>query len=116
MAVRKPWDIPPIPKRGDSEENITFESVGRALTGWEIFEIELSRLFSSLTGTGDGTIASIRAYGSVLTFRGRAEMIEAAASVHFSLLPDKDFEKAMKDLLTAGARYAARRNEIAHGV
>jgi hypothetical protein len=49
--MANPWDIPPPPQVGDASEDITFASVGRALTRWEEFELMLASLFSTLVGT-----------------------------------------------------------------
>jgi len=111
------WDVPLRPLSGDASEGITFTSVGRALTRWEEFELAFATLFSALVGTNDNNAAAIRAYGSVITFRGRADMVRAAAEVHFQLYPDPEIEKkfdAFVNELTN--RACARRNEIAHGV
>jgi hypothetical protein len=81
LSQQNPWDIPPFPTIGDMEEDTA--SVGRALSSWELFECRLSRIFSGLTGRINGTSPAMRAYGAVLTFRGRADMIEAASEVYF---------------------------------
>ena len=55
------WDIPPPPQIGDASEDITFTSVGRALTRWEEFEVVFASLFSALVATEDNNAAAIRA-------------------------------------------------------
>jgi hypothetical protein len=113
------WDIPPPPQIGDASEDITFTSVGRALTRWEEFEVVFASLFSALVATKDNNAAAIRAYGSVITFRGRAEMVRAAAEVHFSLFRNCNsaLEKGFRAFVNELTNHAsARRNEIAHGV
>jgi hypothetical protein len=111
------WDIPPPPQIGEASEDITFTSVGRALTRWEEFEVVFASLFSALVATEDSNAAAIRAYGSVITFRGRAEMVRAAAEVQFSLFRNSALEKGFRAFVNELTNHAsARRNEIAHGV
>jgi hypothetical protein len=114
--MTNPWDIPP-PEVGDASEDITFASVGRALTRWEEFEVMFAQLFSTLVSKEDHSAAAMRAYGSVITFRGRAEMVRAAAEVHFMLFPNTDLQKTFKAFYNQVINHAsARRNEIAHGI
>jgi hypothetical protein len=115
--MASPWDISPPPTIGDASEDITFAAVGRALTRWEEFEVMFASLFSTLVSTDDNTAAAIRAYGSVITFRGRAEMVRAAAEVHFRLFPNEALWKTFKTFVNQLTGHASpRRNEIAHGV
>src|SRR6202047_2518997 len=91
-----------------------FTSVGRALTRWEEFEVVFASLFSALVAAEDDNAAAIRAYGSVITFRGRAEMVKSAAEVHFSLFRNSALEKDFRALVNELTNHAsARRNEIA---
>src|ERR1700730_5165556 len=111
------WDIPPPPQIGDASEDITFTSVGRALTRWEEFEVVFASLFSALVAAEDNNAAAIRAYGSVITFRGSAEMVKSAAEVNFSLFRNSALEKDFRAFVNELTNHAsARRNEIAHGV
>ena len=75
-------------------------------------------LFRSLFATlvGSRSYAAIRAYGSVIAFRGRSEMVKAAASAYFHENPNRLSQKRLSDLLNLAGRYSARRNEIAHGL
>jgi hypothetical protein len=115
------WDIPDFPIKGDATEDVTFASVGRALSRWEEFETRLASLFGVFMGTLIDTHetnarAAIRAYGSVASFRGKAEMLEQAAELWFDEHPSEELEKKLRDLLRLASRYAARRNDIAHGI
>jgi hypothetical protein len=117
FAMTNPWDIPPAPAVGDASEDITFAAVGRALTRWEEFEVLFASLFSTLVGKDDNTAAAIRAYGSVITFRGRADLIRAAAEVHFRLFPNDALAKTFNTFVNQLTNNASpRRNEIAHGI
>jgi hypothetical protein len=109
-----PWDPPPLPERGDATEDITFAAVGRALTGWEIFEQSFALLFAVILGA-QPSYAAMRAYGSVLTFRGRSEMVKQAAEAHFQQFPNRDVLAQLRQLLKDANNYSPRRNEIAHG-
>jgi hypothetical protein len=48
-----PWDIPPVPAKGDDDINITYASIGRALSKWEEFEEQLSYAFAIFCGGAD---------------------------------------------------------------
>jgi hypothetical protein len=77
-----PWDIPPSPPIGDIDGDAISIAVGRALTSWEYVEEAYADIFSVLVGAHQSAdpeiIPALRAYGAVITSRGRAEMIEAA--------------------------------------
>ena len=117
MASTNPYDPPPSPTHGDSDANITYAAVGRAIIKWEAVEVDLATLFMSLIGGNLGQLGAIRrAYGSVLTFRGRKEMIEAVKETFFAAYRDKVLEADLKKHLDLCANYSPRRNEIAHGI
>jgi len=109
------WDRPPFPEKGDDDARNTFEWVGRALTEWETLEAYLGLIFGVFVGAGRDTEPAMRAYGSVTAFRGRADMLDAAAQAHFAKRPHPamaNFKWLMKD----ARGFSTRRNEIAHGV
>jgi hypothetical protein len=109
-----PWDIPPLPKKGDASKSITYEAVGLALSNWESFEFGLGLIFITLLRADEG-IAARRAYGSIITFRGRLEMIEAAAEAYFLIHRAPRVKADFRSLMNRAQKYGARRNEIAHG-
>lgn len=111
-----PWDIPSLPEKGDEADSLTYEAVGRALSAWESFELELSRIFGALIGAHEGLLAAMRAYGSVVAFRGRAEMVAAASEVFFLVHANEKLEGDLASLMKLAKNYSARRNEIAHGI
>lgn len=82
---RQPWEVPDPPIVGDATQDITFRAVGAALSNWEWFEGNLSLAFSFLIGAGYGNVAALRAYGSVETFRGRANMIQRGGGSLFQI-------------------------------
>jgi hypothetical protein len=111
--------------KGDADSGILYAAVGYALSNWEELEDEFAKLFCVLVGARWGEPAA-RAYGVVSSSYTRIDMqIEAAdAFFHFATFrkratgPDQaiviaknDFEDLMKQC----RKFAARRNEIAHG-
>lgn len=113
----KPWDAPPLRfESGDSSTAITYESVGRALSKWELFEGEMADLFAALVGAHPDSLPAVRAYGSVQSFRGRADMVESAAEAFFILYPNPEVEKQLTAVMVMARGFADRRNEVAHGV
>jgi hypothetical protein len=112
-----PWDIPPVPAKGDDDINITYASIGRALSKWEEFEEQLSYAFAIFCGGADeSTEPAQRAYGSVIAFRGRSDIIRSAAEAYFHLNPNEELLKEFNAIMVRAERLAARRNEIAHGI
>jgi hypothetical protein len=114
--AKQPWEVPDPPAQGDPSADDTFRAVGAALSQWEHFEGNLTLAFSYLIGAGYGNIAATRAYGSVETFRGRANMIETAAEVYFRHTPDPRLQSLLAELLKRSRQFTTRRNEIAHGI
>jgi hypothetical protein len=111
----KPWDPPPFPAKGDQDVRNTYEWIGRALTEWESFEANFGAIFGILVGDPNIISPAMRAYGSVLTFRGRVDMTTAAAKAFFTQHPNQAsyfFETIKEEAIG----YAMRRNEIAHGI
>ena len=109
-----PWNVPLPPKRGDARKSITYRAVGHALSDWEYFEFSLNLVFRVICKT-EWDIPLIRAYGSIMTYRGRAEMIESAADAYFRRHQTKSLQSEFRRLMNMADRFAARRNEVAHG-
>lgn len=109
-----PWDIPPLPKRGDSTKSITYEAVGLALSNWEFFEGFLGLAFRTLL-RADERIAANRAFGTLNAFRSRTDMVEAAADAYFAIHRAPRVQADLQSLLNRAGKFGARRNEIAHG-
>ena len=119
MSVKPSDSLPPPPIRGgDTEEAPLYTQVGRALSAWEAMEDIVARLFSALVGDRVALMASpaTRAYGTVATFRGRKEMVSAAAQSYFFEKEHKGRLAEIKSFLNSCSDWSARRNEIAHGV
>jgi hypothetical protein len=114
--AKQPWEVPDLPTHGDQSKDDTFRAVGAALSQREYFEGNLTSAFSYLIGSGYGNIAALRAYGSVETFRGRANMIETAAEVYLRYNPDAALQSLLDEIIKRSRQFSARRNEIAHGI
>ena len=122
----KPWDPRPHPGPGSSEDD-TYKAVGKALTNCEHIEVALADIFTIAVGapeTGLPSAPSTRAYGSILAFNSRLEMVWAAVEtflnpIHGEIDVLANFRAntlTIFDQLTDEIGcFAARRNEIAHG-
>lgn len=115
-AERKPWDRHPWPERGDDKPHEIWTSVGYALTRWEELEWMLARMFDTLVESPPNNVAAIRAYGAVRTFEGRHAMLRQAAQAFFMKYEAPTIEKDFNRLLGSTLQFAARRNDIAHGL
>jgi hypothetical protein len=111
-----PWDRPPIPSLGDEFLDQIYRAVGWALSGWEMLEMSLVGLFDILIRTEQDSHASHRAYGAVTIWNIRRDMLKSAAEAYFWQFPDKALESNISELINLADRYAARRNDIAHGI
>jgi hypothetical protein len=115
-----PWDIPPIADHGDIGEAVLFEQIGRALSEWEKVEDACAELFATFVYAPKQSthrLPAIRAYGTVISYKNRCEMIKHAAEAYFKTrkAKEKQFSTELKKLLTTCQGFSGRRNEIAHG-
>jgi hypothetical protein len=116
--MSQPWDVPPAPANGDSHEDVITRAVGRALTSWEYIEEELANIFAIFVNADMSDLErapAFRAYGSVPTARGRADMLDAAAEAYFYNNPNPQLQSGFDDILRSYRGLAGRRNDIAHG-
>lgn len=113
--MTNPWDRPPIPKRGDESEDITFAAVGRIMTAWEAVEFELSRLYTWYGGSLDSQ-ALMAEYGKGSIFRERVAILERKAAAYFTAHPNQAREGQFSSLLEQAKGYSHRRNDIAHSM
>jgi hypothetical protein len=111
----QPWDRRPWPVKGDADINRTYAAVGLFLSQWERYEGNLSILFSAFVSRSQNKAAR-RAYVSVRTFEGRADMLRAASSAYFDEHPDEKLQEAFKTVLKEATCFSPRRNDVAHGV
>jgi hypothetical protein len=116
--VANPWDIPPTPSIGDAQEDAIFTAIGRCLCEWENVEHDLAKMFAEFTGCSDafGPEPAMRAYGTIVSFRGRADMVAAAAQAYFLRDTNEELEEGFKNILKAARGWADRRNDVAHSI
>ncbi|HXR94830.1 MAG TPA: hypothetical protein VN718_03070 [Rhizomicrobium sp.] len=97
--------------------NTTYLSVGRALSHWENFEAYLAYIFTETIGAQPSKdIAAVRAYGSIISFSSRAEMLKAASEALFFMKPNTGLKDEFDYLMENAIGFSGRRNDIAHGV
>lgn len=114
-----PWDVRPQSDMGDRDSEVLFAAIGQALTEWENVESSLAELFAVfVSARGKSTFwkPAILAYGTIISFKSRCDMLRAAGEAYFSTR--KHFQgkaRNFKELVDRAGNYAARRNEIAHG-
>lgn len=119
--MSNPWDIPAKPTHSSDSRDDLYVAVGRALSSWDGIESILAEIFSLFLGTPVSSNPlqepGIRAFGSVVSFNGRAEMLEAAARAYFhnKKTPTAPLEMKFRALLNECRQFSGRRNDIAHG-
>lgn len=111
----KPWERRPWPAAGDTDITKIFASVGKFLSQWERYEGMLSLLFAAFVSQPKNDAAR-RAYVSVRTFEGRAEMLRAASAAYFHVNPNEAAQSGFKSVLKGATCFSPRRNDIAHGL
>jgi hypothetical protein len=115
-----PWDVPKPELIGTPNADQLYIAIGRALSEWEPVEAACARIFAYLVGAPiewHEVSPAMRAFGTVISFPGRKEMIEAAAKAYFHLhQPLTHYKQYINDALGEANNFASRRNEIAHGV
>jgi hypothetical protein len=109
-----PWDRPPLPSKGDDDDDITYAGVGRVVTEWEQVEQALAALYSLLVGRFEDREAT-REYGEGAVLKGRLERLARVAEGFFVSIRNQDLEGEFDSLLDKVRLYADRRNDIAHG-
>jgi hypothetical protein len=119
----KPWAVPPRATVFDEPSGKElFVAVGGALSSWQFVEDVIASIFEVLVAGTQGRWTYVnsmspaeRAYGSVVSFDGRAGMVEAAAEAFFYVNHHHIYEARLKDLLKTCRGWSGRRNEVAHG-
>jgi hypothetical protein len=117
--MSNPWDVPPLPERGDDDADDTYKMIGRALTDWENLEVQLAHLYASFTEQPN-RLEAFRAYGGYpagsTIFAVRVAQLKKVAAAYFVNFPSQPNEGEFDDLMDRAQRLADRRNEIAHSV
>ncbi len=109
------WDVPPRPWRGDDSDDITYSGVGRVLSQWEELELQLGASYSAFMGQFED-LATMQRYGVPRIFDARLNGLVKIAEEYFARHPDQAREGAFCDLVARVRGFAARRNDVAHGV
>jgi hypothetical protein len=111
-----PWDFIAlhIYNTGDEDEDTTYAGIGRVVCAWEEIEVELSILYSMITGRPTESEA-IREYGEGRIFADRLRALERKARAHFVRKPNQQLEGDFCGVIAAARGYADRRNEVSHG-
>src|SRR5205807_282364 len=73
-------------------------------------------LFIALVGPTFNYWPAYRAYGSVISFNGRKQMVESASDAYFAALPSSILSSILRKVLTGAGALSSNRNRIAHGV
>jgi hypothetical protein len=110
------WARPKTPAKGDPNPDMTFVSVGRALTAWEQIESALAFLFMVFSEASAANTAVIvgRTYGVIGFNPGRRLAIQTAAEIYFGHY--WGYAKTELNRLLSHVQHASeRRDEIAHG-
>jgi hypothetical protein len=98
---------------GDSNAEVLYASVGRALSNWEFLQFSLAFLFAACSGAAF-PYPVMRAFGQSMLVTAKLDMIQYAADA--SLASHKDLLARVTDLVKLVRGYNDRRNDIAHGV
>lgn len=110
-----PWDVPPLPDRGDDNEDATYAGVGRVMSRWEAVEVELAHLYTIFVNRPHEADA-IKGYGMGRIFAERLASLRGVTDLYFVSRSDQAVEGAPRDLLCRVRHYSDRRNEVAHGI
>lgn len=112
------WDERPFAETGSKSENDIFLAVGKALSNWELVEQSIAGIFTVVTvGVFFAPAApTLRAYSSVASSHNRIQMVRAAVESWLTEWKDCPCGQNALDLLSESQGWAARRNDIAHGI
>ena len=120
------WERGSKSMAGDPFASVIQLGVGHALTNWEHLENSVAVLFSLFTESG--SIAAIRAYGTIIGARARHAAVSEAMDVFFDIRKQQHKkDRSIYDTLVSHKNAATillanylsaskRRNDIAHGV
>jgi hypothetical protein len=124
--TKNPWDAPSRPTAYDLDTEILMAAVGSALSAWQYTEDVIADIFESIltdcSPKGEYVTREVeymtparRAYGSIVSFDGRAGMVQAAAEAFFEVHKNGQMHTRLRKLLQSCRGWSARRNEVAHG-
>ncbi|MGN6311719.1 MAG: hypothetical protein ACTHNN_19435 [Xanthobacteraceae bacterium] len=120
-----PWDIPYAKKFkfGNSDGEVIFLAVGKALSKWEGLIADLTSVFAVLTAPDEpwNYNPAVRAFGTVQGATAKSEMVQQAAEALFHNFERQlyvdcgEIRDELKGLLKEYNGWSGRRNDIAHG-
>ncbi len=105
-----------VPSQLDSDWNVTFHSVGVALSQWESLESRLALLFSYLSGCPHSADAIIKYGRKGRIFTERMRVLTEAAVQYFQRHPDQANQGDCDAVCKRVKELSHRRHQIAHGV
>jgi hypothetical protein len=100
---------------GETDPNVLYIAVGKAIHAWENMEYALARTFAAFNNLSEDP-KELVAYGSEYgMFNQRIKALERAAEVYFICHSDQNLEGDFASLLEDATNLAIRRHRIAHG-
>lgn len=105
----------PIALKGTKTAEEIYQSVGKALTHWEILEDSMAVLFNKLSRPQSLSSVSQRIYLSETAPSSRRKLIKTAASAYFEFFENRELELKTNEIIKIYESGSNRRNEIAHG-
>jgi hypothetical protein len=112
--VSDPWEIPRA-EHGETDDEIIFTAVGRALSAWTEAEEAIAYLFAFFVEAGKIDAPALRAYSTVFGVKNRIKMVRHAADAWFDDVECCPHKCNPYSALRACEHWADRRNDLAHG-
>lgn len=114
--IPEPWKIPP-PKAGDQVIFPVYAAVGLAITMWEMTELALAALYTSLTSEQDGEAFILKfEFDGSAGFQNRSKKVAQAFNAYAIANPNQKIEGRFEELMHKAGHLSMRRNDIAHGM
>lgn len=111
-----PWDVRSPSHHGDHDPTILHAAVGRALSAWELLELDWARVYSVFIWKHPYEAVHEPQYKNARIFRERMGIIDTAAKTYFMQRPNQESEGEYDRLKDETVHLADRRNDIAHGL
>jgi hypothetical protein len=101
---------------GETDPDLLYSAVGRAIHAWENMESALARLYAKMTGLSEDPRA-LADYGSEnRRFVDRLSALNDASEDYFRMLPDQNKEGELSIILKDTKDLSIKRHRIAHGM
>jgi hypothetical protein len=105
-----------VPNIGEPNPDVLFLSIGRALSQWEMLELNLAILHTIFVGQ-PRLIDALQQYGTDNgTVRARLNAVKAAGERFFLIHCDQGSEGEFSSIIKALAAASTERHRIAHGI